>query len=207
MSTPVDSHAARALRIARRHGGDGDRVLALSGVVNHGFRVTGDATDWVVRTPVDPSRPNEYPVEAWAARRARLADLGQSPVDDAPAGIFSRFGRQLDVAWHEHVRYNREALAVDDALLLEGVYGQDDLAVLQGLVDDLNDTEFRYGLAHGDLAPRNLISRGSSAAPALIDWGTATTGPTPWTDFQRVYQFDHYCRAADADYNAFFTLD
>jgi aminoglycoside phosphotransferase (APT) family kinase protein len=55
------------------------------------------------------------------------------------------------------------------------------------MLESLQDIPFSFGLCHGDLAPRNLIPR--DGAPVLIDWGTASTGPAPWTDVQQVYQW------------------
>lgn len=39
----------------------------------------------------------------------------------------------------------------------------------------------RFGLCHGDLTSRNLIA--SDPGPiVLVDWGSASFGPVPWTD-------------------------
>src|SRR5690606_28129773 len=80
-------------------------------------------------------------------------------------------------------------LDADDRLLYDGAYRREDQPLLRALISHLSTAHFDFGLAHGDLAPRNLISCGRESPPVLIDWGTATTGPAPWTDLQRVYQW------------------
>ncbi len=233
-ASAVDAAQAEVLarQVVAHHGGTPDQVTVLAGVVNHVLRVQGPGTDWVVRTPVDPREPDEFPVERWATARAsevgipsprvvttgsydgrpylvwehvaetpglpgsvwrwlgRYAALaGEIPCHDAPDGVFSRFGRDLPRAWRRHLDYNLGELGAGDRLLADGVYATADLPVLRGLVDGLGEVELRFGLAHGDLAPRNLLTRGPTAPPLLIDWGSATTGPTPWTDLQRVHQW------------------
>lgn len=230
-SSSTDAEAL-ARRVVAALGGTAGRVIVLAGVVNHVLRVQGPGTDWVVRFPVDPCQPDEFPVERWAVGRAAelgipvprvvatgtldgrpylvwehlaespsapgtawtwlgryAATVGGIPLDDAPDGVFSRFGRDLPLAWRRHLEYNLAELGEADRLLADGVYLGADLPVLLDLVGGLAGVELRFGLAHGDLAPRNLVPRGASAPPALIDWGNATTGPTPWTDLQRVHQW------------------
>ena len=213
------------------HGGRADTVLALPGVVNRVFRVVGPGNDWVVRYPLDSRRPDEFPVEVWAAEQAslhgiatpevvarghlddrpylvieyvesqqdqdqdeawrwlgRYATLAATvPLRDAPQAIFSRFGRDLPLAWRAHLNYNYHALSEHDPLTKDGVYRTEDRSHLRALVERLRSADFTFGLAHGDLAPRNLISRRAPSPPVLLDWGSATTGPVPWTDLQRVY--------------------
>jgi aminoglycoside phosphotransferase (APT) family kinase protein len=206
--------------------------VPLAGVVNAVFRVWGTGFDWVVRFPVDPSRPNEFPLEEWALAVARRAGIrvpevvGSGVLDDvpflvleylepaavhpenpwawlgryahavsgvpltgAPDAVFSRFGRDLPAAWHAHLAYNLDALDDHDPLLHNGGYSKKQQPALRALLTELGSARFEHGLAHGDLAPRNLISRGSTEAPVLLDWGTASVGPAPWTDLQRVYQW------------------
>lgn len=125
--------------------------------------------------------------EVWRWLGHYSATLARVPLEDAPEELFSRFGRDLPTAWRSHLLYNRQALSGRDPLIQDGVYQHDDLDRLRTLLDRLESSNFSFGLAHGDLAPRNLISRRPPSPPVLIDWGTATTGPAPWTDLQQVY--------------------
>lgn len=233
---PDPTHAApepdgeRALRVARELGANPTSVERLGGVVNTVLRVLGPEVDWVVRTPVDPQRPDEFPVEQWAVGAARscgipvaevlhvgvsqgrpvmvsryvrpapepvarpwwwlgrhASDLAGASLVDAPDAVFSRFGRDLDRAWTEHLAYNQDALTPDDPLLADGGYRRDDQPTLRRWLHDLDHLDTAHGLVHGDLAPRNLVSQGADTAPVLIDWGTATTGPVPWTELQRAF--------------------
>jgi aminoglycoside phosphotransferase (APT) family kinase protein len=229
---PSEPGPAFAARIVHGLGREPAVVTALAGVVNAVFRVRGAGFDWVVRFPVDSSRPNEFPLEEWALAAARRAGIpvpeavGSGLLDDVPflvlrycepaaagpddpwtwlgryarwvpdvplAGApdagFSRFGRDLPTAWRAHLAYNLEALDADDPLLHDGGYTAGQQPLLRVLLTELGSARFEHGLAHGDLAPRNLVSRGGTEAPVLLDWGTATVGPAPWTDLQRVYQW------------------
>lgn len=220
----------RALRVARDLGADPTSVERLGGVVNTVLRVVGDGVDWVVRTPVDLRRPDEFPVERWAVGAARSCGvpvpevlhvgvsrgvpvmvsryvhpspepvarpwwwLGRhasavagASLDDAPDAIFSRFGRDLGAAWSAHLAYNQAALTPDDPLLADGGYRRSDLPTLQRWLRDLDHLDTAHGLVHGDLAPRNLVPQGTDTAPVLVDWGTTTTGPVPWTELGRTF--------------------
>lgn len=228
--TDLETEEARALRVVRELGAAPTAVDRLGGVVNTVLRVVGDDVDWVVRSPVDLRRPDEFPTEQWAVGAARAcgvpvpevlhvgvsrgtpvmvsryiqpaaepvarpwrwlgrhaSSIADADLTDAPAGVFSRFGRDLGHAWAAHLDYNQTALGSDDPLLAEGAYQPDDLPTLRRWLHDLDGLETSHGLVHGDLAPRNLVSQGADVAPVLLDWGTATTGPVPWTELQRSF--------------------
>lgn len=146
----------------------------------------------------DP-RPTENPWK-WLGRYART--IGLIDLREAPPSLYSRFGPDLEHAWSAHLRYNLEALGGDDRLHRDGAYSSrtDLFRRLHSLTID----RYEFGLAHGDLAPRNLISRGSDAPPVLIDWGAAETGPTPWTDARRVFEWAFVDQSiSPADYEQF----
>lgn len=115
------------------------------------------------------------------------AMLAGVPLDHAPEELFTRFGHDLPSAWRSHLLYNLQELSEHDPLIEDGVYERHDRDTLRTMLERLEAIQFTFGLAHGDLAPRNLITRRPPAPPVLIDWGTATTGPAPWTDLQQVY--------------------
>lgn len=227
-----ETDEARALRVARELGALPTTVHRLSGgAMNSVLRVVGDGVDWVVRSPLDLTRPDVFPLERWASQAAaacgvpvpevlhvgtsggvpvtvsryvepahedplrpwwwlgrHAAALAGARLDDAPDALFSRFGRDLDRAWREHLDYNLACLSPDDHLLADGGYSAQDLETLRAWVRTLQGLDVQHGLVHGDLAPRNLVSRGLHAAPVLLDWGSATSGPAPWDSLQRVYQ-------------------
>lgn len=243
MMAPSDDDVAFATRIVGMHGGGADQIVSLPGVVNSVLRVTGVGNDWVVRFPVDPRRPDEFPTEIWVAHQARelgidtppvvatgyldnrpymvveyitpqgkldadqmwcwlgryAATLATAPLDGAPDEIFSRFGRDLSSAWRSHLLYNLAELSEQDSLIEDGVYPRQDLDRLRALLEPLEFADLAFGLAHGDLAPRNLIPRRTPLPPVLIDWGTATTGPAPWTDLQQVYVWAVHDRTISHD--------
>ncbi len=129
------------------------------------------------------------PADAWE-RLGRFAAAVSAvvPGEDAPGGLFTRFGRALPAAWQAHLEYNREALGGEDPLVALGVYSAEQAPALVVAIDGLRDERLSFGLAHGDLAPRNMIVRDDGEA-VLIDWGGASAGPAPWTDLEMVYRW------------------
>lgn len=121
----------------------------------------------------------------WLGRYAAV--MSAVPLHEAPQKIFSRFGRDLPIAWRAHLDYNRDALSEADPLIADCIYRPSELGRLRALIEQRRSVGFAFGLADGDLAPRTLIPRRAPLPPVLLDWGTATSGPTPWTDLQRVY--------------------
>jgi hypothetical protein len=101
--------------------------------------------------------------------------------DDAPPGLFNRFGRDLPSAWAQHLTYNLDQLDDDDPLLGLDVYQPEGQAGLRTALQSLRAAHLTFGLSHGDLALRNLLVD-HPHPPVLIDWGAASTGPMPHTD-------------------------
>ncbi len=101
--------------------------------------------------------------------------------EDAPPGLFSRFGRNLPAAWQAHLAYHLSELRADDPLIELGVYSPAEQARLHAMVSDLAEVRLTFGLNHGDLAPRNLIRRPDGVL-VLLDWGSASCGPVPYGD-------------------------
>jgi aminoglycoside phosphotransferase (APT) family kinase protein len=168
---PVESWAARS---ASRVGIPVPEPLA------HGSEggVPFSVSEYVAPDP----RPIDRPWR-WLGSAARA--VAMIPLVDAPRSLFTRFGDDLRLAWTAHLDYNLDALGDDDPLLRDGAYASPDR--LRDRLAPLSEAQFEFGLAHGDLAPRNLISRGPGQRPVLIDWGAAETGPAPWTDARRVF--------------------
>jgi Ser/Thr protein kinase RdoA (MazF antagonist) len=118
--------------------------------------------------------------DLWRTLGAYAQEISRFDLTDAPAGLFSRFGRNLPEAWARHLEYNRSALTPDDPLIDLGVYSVAELPRLRGMIDELAEARLACGLSHGDLALRNLLVD-DGQAPVLIDWGAASTGPVPHT--------------------------
>lgn len=134
----------------------------------------------------------------WLGRYAAL--VATADLAGAPDGVFTRFGTDLGVAWSAHLAYHAAQLDGDDPLLRDGAYRS--AASVRRRLDVLAGAGLRHGLAHGDLAPRNLVPRGPDEPPVLVDWGAASTGPAPWTDARRVFErafVDHEITARDYD--------
>lgn len=122
---------------------------------------------------------------AWRAIGRIAAALAEIDAADAPDGLFSRFGRDLDAAWRAHLDYNLAALTADDQLLALGAYTVDQQERLRRLVDGLRRHRLTQGLSHGDLSTRNVVVD-PDGAYVVLDWGSAAAGPTPWTDLELI---------------------
>lgn len=170
---PVEAWAARAAAAAG---------ISVARPLDHGVQ---DGVPFIVSEYVAPDpRPIDRPW-TWLGSSARTVasiDLGE-----APSSLYTRFGTDLAQAWSAHLAYNIAALVADDPLRHDGAYAA--AGALRRHVERLAAERFAFGLAHGDLAPRNLIARGPDRAPVLIDWGAAATGPSPWTDARRVFEW------------------
>lgn len=179
---PREAWAARA---ARRSGVPVAETVHVGQVGRAGLpEPTGSIPVMVVaHVPSGPGAPDR----PWRWMGKYAAALAGAPLDGAPEAVYSRFGRDLAAAWRAHLAYNVAALEEGDPLADDGAYDPTDRAALQEWVASLDHLAGCGGLAHGDLDPRNLVGLGRGTPPVLVDWGTVTTGPAPWTDLQRVY--------------------
>jgi aminoglycoside phosphotransferase (APT) family kinase protein len=153
---------------------------------------------FLVSEYVEPSA--EPLVKPWSRLGQYARVIGSVELSDAPRSLYSRFGDDLSSAWSSHLEYNLDSLTDEDPLRAAGAYAPDSAPLLRELLEGLSRQAFDFGLAHGDLAPRNLIAQGSDEPPVLIDWGAATTGPSPWTDARRVFEwltFEHTITSED----------
>jgi hypothetical protein len=120
--------------------------------------------------------------DLWQTLGRYARRINELPVpEDAPAGLFSRFGRDLPAAWQAHLAYNLAQLTGEDPLLSLGVYVREEQPRLRAMIAELAGTPMRCGLSHGDLAARNVLVSPDGAL-VLMDWGSATCGPVPYTD-------------------------
>ena len=134
--------------------------------------------------------PAEHPIDSpWSILGSLAMRIATLDLSDAPESLFSRFGRDLGSAWTQHLQYNVQALRADDDLAADGAYDLRLLDRIRSALEALCSRSFAFGLAHGDLAPRNLLSRGHGFPPVLLDWGAAKTGPAPWTEARRVFEW------------------
>ncbi len=133
-------------------------------------------------------RTNAADVRAWEAIGRVAAALAEVDTGDAPPGLFSRFGRDLDAAWLQHLDYNLTALTGDDPLLELGVYESGQQDAVRRALTRLRGRRLRQGLCHGDLSTRNVITRAVEDY-VVIDWGSAHAGPVPWTDLEQIHRW------------------
>jgi aminoglycoside phosphotransferase (APT) family kinase protein len=180
------------------------RTAAAAGIpVARGLRVGEIAgVPFIVSEYIAPA---EHPIDSpWTTLGSLALRIATLDLSDAPDSLFSRFGRHLGSAWSQHLRYNLQALRADDELAADGAYDSRLRDRISSAFEELDGRCFAFGLAHGDLAPRNLLSQGRGCPPVLLDWGAAKTGPTPWTEARRVFEWAFLDRSiAEDDYADF----
>lgn len=166
--------------------------IRTSELIAHG---SSDGRAYLVATHVPgvPAAPDD--LRGWRAVGEFVSALPRLQTHDAPDELFSRFGRNLDHAWQEHLAYNLTALQSDDTLASVGVYHRAHRRALRDVLDSLRERKLPQGIIHGDTAHRNLLRDGSSYA--VIDWGAASTGPVIWGDLEHIFRW-HRQRDAES---------
>ena len=86
-----------------------------------------------------------------------------------------------DGEWPRFITYNLDSLTPTDELLTLGVYAAEHREAIVSIFEGLKSMKFKYGLSHGDLAPRNVIID-SQGRVSLLDWGAAGIRFTPEVD-------------------------
>ena len=133
--------------------------------------------------------------ELWRLLGQYCRAINEFPIDEsAPGSLFQRFGRDVVQNWRSHIAYNLKQLNSDDPLIGLGAYERGQQGLLRSRFSGLEERVDRFGLTHGDLVPRNVLIT-PQGTPVLVDWGSAFTGPCPFTDFNRIW--------SDVDTNEF----
>jgi aminoglycoside phosphotransferase (APT) family kinase protein len=165
---------AWCLEVAKSHGLPGPETLASGTFCGVPYAIQR----FVPHVP--PDRVSRRDLWQTLGRYARR--INDLPVtDDAPVGLFSRFGRDLPAAWQAHLAYNLAELTSEDPLISLGVYAPEEQPRLRSIISVLARTPMRFGLSHGDLAVRNVLVSPDGTL-VLMDWGSASCGPVPYTD-------------------------
>ena len=124
--------------------------------------------------------------ELWLQLGQYAATLAAQPIpEDAAGALFPRFGRDPAENWRQHVQYNLDELTPGDRLIHLGVYGLAHKCRIRDVFEGLLRREYRFGLNHGDLVPKNTILQAGGAV-VLLDWGSATVGLVPHQNFLRL---------------------
>jgi len=82
--------------------------------------------------------------------------------------------------WKSRLEYNIEKLNTEDSLLTNKVFSLREHVEIRRTLISLRGREYKVGLIHGDLSPRNVIINESSLY--LIDWGTAEINIVPHSE-------------------------
>jgi aminoglycoside phosphotransferase (APT) family kinase protein len=115
----------------------------------------------------------------WLGRTAQI--LHCIPV----AGFGERYDEQHNSfidSFERYLHYNIGQLTNADPFIGLGVYTIENQRQIHETLAKLENTRFRRGLVHGDMAPRNVICEPEGAF-SLIDWGSAEANVVPHLEF------------------------
>ncbi|GAA1311041.1 MAG: phosphotransferase [Brachybacterium tyrofermentans] len=165
------------------------RATARSGVRTSDLVARGrlEGLSYLVASyvPGEPAAPED--LQGWEAIGEFTSALRGISTRDAPDALFSRFGRDLDAAWEQHLVYNLASLEPDDPLISLGVYPRSRRCELRDVVVSVSTRKLPQGVIHGDAAHRNLLRDGGIYT--VIDWGAASVGPVMWGDLERIFRW------------------
>lgn len=79
--------------------------------------------------------------------------------------------------WNSRLQYNLEELNDNDSLLANHTFSKKEQQKAKSILLKLQSKDFKSGLVHGDLCPRNVMVKDESIH--LLDWGTAEINVVP----------------------------
>ncbi len=79
--------------------------------------------------------------------------------------------------WQARLAYNLKELNAQDSLLRNQFLHPEEHQLARAALSKIENREFRVGLVHGDLCPRNVIWK--EGTTHLLDWGTAEINVVP----------------------------
>lgn len=157
------SDAARAVGIPT------PRILAVGHLDGWAYSVQE-----LVTGTLGEHAPDDGPL--WRELGRLTHQVSRIDLADAPDGLFSRFGRDLDVAWRQHLEYGLAELAPGDPLVDLGVYRDADRERLREILLSIRAAAGDgVGAASGD---GDVAAAGDAAGAAAGDGdGAAVDAP------------------------------
>ncbi|MEM7372996.1 MAG: aminoglycoside phosphotransferase family protein [Bacteroidota bacterium] len=86
----------------------------------------------------------------------------------------------LHRSWKQRLLYNLGEFHDKDRLLRKGIFSRKEYVQAEAALSILLASNFRSGLTHGDLCPRNVLVHGDTIY--LLDWGTAEINIAPHSE-------------------------
>lgn len=105
------------------------------------------------------------------------------------AGIFQQVKRieekeveenEFHKSWNSRLEYNLGELNEEDSLVKKKIFTAVEHNKMRMALSSIEAMDFKVGLVHGDLCPRNVIVNGDIIY--LLDWGTAGINVVPHTE-------------------------
>ncbi|MEM8887176.1 MAG: aminoglycoside phosphotransferase family protein [Bacteroidota bacterium] len=88
--------------------------------------------------------------------------------------------QEFHADWKARLTYNLKELNPSDSLLQLAYLQVEDHEAILSVLLALDKKDFKTGLVHGDLCPRNVLMEGENIY--LLDWGTAEINVVPHTE-------------------------
>jgi aminoglycoside phosphotransferase (APT) family kinase protein len=106
-------------------------------------------------------------------------------IHTVPVGGFGEELRDMShggsTNWNHYLDYNLAALGDNDPLLTKEILDKSTQQRLKSSFEKLKSIPMRFGLSHGDMSLKNVISHGGRLH--VIDWGEANAHFVPQLDF------------------------
>lgn len=165
---------AWCIEAARRAGVPGPTVFAVG--------TTDEGAAFMVESFVEGAAGDEMPAEERLRVWRRLGEYARLihgiEVDGFGVDLADFTAGGARAAWLRYVGYNVESLNERDELLSLGVMTREQSAQVRTIFEELRGREFRFGLNHADLAPKNTVV-GADGGVVLLDWGSAAADIVP----------------------------
>jgi len=104
--------------------------------------------------------------------------------------------------WQDYIDYDIQSLTQEDKLIEMGVLTLKQSEKIKKIFEHLRDEHFTFGLCHGDLSLKNVISNKDDKV-FLLDWGSSESQIVPHFDIVEVLQSSFHFDFHDKNFLAF----
>lgn len=173
---------AWCIEAARRVGVPGPRVLAVG---------EAGGASYMVESFVEGAAGDELPAGERLRVWRRLGEYARAihgiEVEGFGVDLADFTAGDARGGWLRYVDYNVESLDESDELLGLGVMTRGQSARVRAVFEELRGREFRFGLNHADLAPKNTVV-GAGDQVTLLDWGSAAADIVPHHELLQLHK-------------------
>jgi aminoglycoside phosphotransferase (APT) family kinase protein len=120
--------------------------------------------------------------DIWREMGKFAKDIHSIPVTGVGLKLIDPSQNKFADSWDEFLNYNINSLNSEDRLIELGALTSEQVKKTRALFEKLSQTQFKFGLNHGDLSLKNTMVSPSGKV-SLFDWGSAEASVVPHFDF------------------------